>query len=40
MIGKNEPTNELNLEILCCVDIFSSVSILEPLFLSVYPLAQ
>ena len=40
MIGKNEPTNELNLEILFCVDIFSSVSILEPLFLGISLLAQ
>ena len=40
MIGKNKPTNELNLEILFCVDIFSPVSILEPLFLGVSPLAQ
>ncbi len=35
MIGKNEPTGELNLEILFCVDIFSPVSILEPLFLGI-----
>lgn len=40
MIGKSEPTNELNLEILFCVDIFSSVSILEPLFLGISLLAQ
>lgn len=40
MIGKNEPTDELNLEILFCVDIFSPVSILEPLFLGISPLAQ
>ena len=40
MIGKNEPTDELNLEILFCVDIFSPVSILEPLFLGISLLAQ
>lgn len=40
MIGKNEPTDGLNLEILFCVDIFSPVSILEPLFLGISLLAQ
>lgn len=40
MIGKNEPTDELNLEILFFVDIFSPVSILEPLFLGISLLAQ
>lgn len=40
MIGKNEPTDELNLEILFFVDIFSPVSILEPLFLGISLLVQ
>ena len=40
MIGKNEPTDGLNLEILFFVDIFSPVSILEPLFLGISLLAQ
>ena len=40
MIGKNKPTSELNSEILFFVDIFSPVSILEPLFLDISLLAQ
>ena len=38
--GREELASELNSEILFCVDIFSPVSILEPLFLGISLLAQ